>query len=736
MSRFRLIAGTVSVVSIGCVVAALVQAQDATGRWSVAKGAGSAASSAGTQLAEQYKAAGQSVTSAYAAGVSNGPSASNGQPPEALTAHQAPATMLASDEAPASGTLRSVLKRNAAPASPAAPPAPAPASRPESESPPAEQTLPASPPADSRPEPRTPVKSPVTLDQAPASPLIAPSSPAVPSSLLPPASDADDSLSPRVSSRRTQRPLVAATSPANVAAKPIPTQRGEAIPLAGGSTPAATDAPLTLAKSAGPALRVEVVGPPAAQLGEEVAFKIHVLNQGEAEAKGIAVRVAVPDGARVVTAEAAAGDARVQTEGGATQVLWNLEKLQAQAASGLTLKLIPTVNQPIELAIDWSLQPVTATTRIEVKQSLLEVALSGPADMVYGDTKVFSIVLSNPGSGDARDVAVNVALGPNASDTMNVGTIAAGTSKTFDFEVTARQTGTMQIAATASASGNLKQEAVHQVLIQRAELEVEASGPEMEFAGGAGSYGVRVANKGNATARNVQVLVRMPQGARYLQGVGNVRSEGSGLVWQLGDLAPATERMLGFDCELVADGELQFQATVRGDGALEVSDELTTRVEAVADLKLSVNDPKGPIPVGQEVVYEIHVVNRGSKAATQVNVIAQFSEGIEPVATDGMPGEVQAGQVIFQPIAQINPKETVKLTVKAKAQSDGNHVFRAAVQCSDPDTRLVAEDNTRFYGSGTLRKADSSAVASPSDQKPDAARVGEVPAASDSVYKR
>ena len=96
MSRFRLIAGTVTVVLIGCVLAALVQAQDATGRWSVAKGSRSAASSGGARLVDQYKTAGQSVTSAYAADVSNGPSASNGQPPIAMTAHQAPATMLAS----------------------------------------------------------------------------------------------------------------------------------------------------------------------------------------------------------------------------------------------------------------------------------------------------------------------------------------------------------------------------------------------------------------------------------------------------------------------------------------------------------------------------------------------------------------------------------------------------------------------------------------------------------------
>jgi len=362
------------------------------------------------------------------------------------------------------------------------------------------------------------------------------------------------------------------------------------------------------------------------------------------------------------------------------------------------------------------------------------LTLNGPSEMAFGDTKVFSIVLSNPGSGDARNVAVNVALGPNTSDTMPVGTIVAGTSKTFDFEVTARQTGTMQIAAVASGAGSLKRQAAHAVLVQRAELEIEASGPEREYAGSAGSYGVRVANKGNASARNVQVLVRIPQGVRYLQGVGNVRQDASGMIWQLGDLAPAAERILGFDCELLTNGDMKFQVTVRGDGAVEAANELVTRVEAVADLKLSVNDPQGPIPVGQEVLYEVSVVNRGTKAATQVLVVAQFSEGIEPVATEGMPGEIQTGQVVFQPIARINPKETVKLTVKARAQTSGNHVFRAAVQCSDPDTRLIAEDNTLFYGGN--RTTVAPAIASPSDRKADAPQVGELPTETESVYRR
>ena len=61
----------------------------------------------------------------------------------------------------------------------------------------------------------------------------------------------------------------------------------------------------------------------------------------------------------------------------------------------------------------------------------------------------------------------------------------------------------------------------------------------------------------------------------------------------------------------------------------------STKVESLADLKLVVNDPQGPIQVGEETTYEICISNRGTKAATEVQVLAQFSEGIEPVNVEG-----------------------------------------------------------------------------------------------------
>jgi len=143
MSRFRLTVGAVSVISIGCLVAALVQAQDATRFWSAAKGVRSDAPTHRSQLTDQYRSAGQAVAASYAADDANRPSGSDRQSPVALTAHQNPGAMLVADAGPPSGGLRSVLKRNSADSSvpaetsDASPPSVQPLTAPAAETPPA-----------------------------------------------------------------------------------------------------------------------------------------------------------------------------------------------------------------------------------------------------------------------------------------------------------------------------------------------------------------------------------------------------------------------------------------------------------------------------------------------------------------------------------------------------------------------------------------------------------------------
>ena len=72
-----------------------------------------------------------------------------------------------------------------------------------------------------------------------------------------------------------------------------------------------------------------------------------------------------------------------------------------------------------------------------------------------------------------------------------------------------------------------------------------------------------------------------------------------------------------------------------------------------ADLRLEIKEPDGPVPVGAEAVYELHIRNRGTKAAENVEVFSYFSHGVEPVAAAGHAHRINPGQVVFDLIPAI-----------------------------------------------------------------------------------
>ena len=140
-----------------------------------------------------------------------------------------------------------------------------------------------------------------------------------------------------------------------------------------------------------------------------------------------------------------------------------------------------------------------------------------------------------------------------------------------------------------------------------------------------------------------------------------------------------------------------MRAAVRGSGSSPATAQVETRIELIADLKLTVLDPAGPQPVGEEIPYRVIIENRGSKTARNVQVIAFFSEGIEPAAAKGNEYAKKEGQVIFAPIDAIAPGAKVELVVVAIADRPGSHRFRAEVECKDIETRLAAEETTKCF---------------------------------------
>jgi uncharacterized membrane protein len=455
---------------------------------------------------------------------------------------------------------------------------------------------------------------------------------------------------------------------------------------------------------------VEAVGPAAVTIGKPAAYKVRLANASETPADDVAVRIGLPQWVKVGSGEGSRGEARQEKDAAGRQwLVWSIPQVAAGGKEQLDLELVVQQNQPFELAMHWSARPTTVAAEIAVREPQVEVRLEGPSDMLFGEQKQFTLHISNPGTGDAENVVVQVASGGGQPNRLEVGTLPAGQQKQIPFTVSATAPGEMEIRAVASGSGGLATEAASRVIVHKPELQVAIDVPPLKFAGAESAYQVAVANVGDALAEQVTLNIALPAGAKYLGGLDGAAKAGDGLTLKIGSLAPNSEKVFEIRCMLTQAGENHFQITARGKGDLAASQTAVTQVEALADLKLAVVEPSGPVAVGGEAIYEVKITNRGTRAAEKVKVVMQFGQGLEPVDTIGGTASISNGQAIFDPLGEVPAGKEVVLKVKAKGEAAGSHAFRVEVK-GDPETRLVSEGTTRCFvdsaaGKTTARKS-------------------------------
>ncbi len=468
------------------------------------------------------------------------------------------------------------------------------------------------------------------------------------------------------------------------------------------SSSLATDGPLFAQQS--PLMGVETVGPRSITFGKEAAYNITITNAGEVAAQDVTISVKIPEWTEVVGTKVTSGTANSVLEQRSEPLLWRLPRIEARSKEQLTVRLVPHESKPFDLAVQWTCSPVASQALVEVKEPKLTMTLDGPSEVVYGQTKIYRLTLANPGSGDAENVILFLAPidGSNASPTRHaVGIIRAGESKPVEIELTAGQAGTLSVKAIAMGEGQLRAEVAEDILVRRPGLKAVVAGPEMKFAGTPSSYTIVVSNPGNAAAENVSLAAILPAGAKFVSSANGqyVESENK-VTWTLPALRPGVEQEVEFRCMLNAPGANRVQVLATAAGELSDSMAATTNVEALADLKLEVIDPPGPVAVGDELTYEVHIRNRGTKAAENVDVAGFFSNGVEPISAQGGQHEIAPGQVTFRPIVAIAAGSEAVLKIKARADQAGTHVFRAEVNCQAMGAKLASEETTMFYGDG------------------------------------
>jgi uncharacterized repeat protein (TIGR01451 family) len=322
---------------------------------------------------------------------------------------------------------------------------------------------------------------------------------------------------------------------------------------------------------------------------------------------------------------------------------------------------------------------------------------------MFGKSQRYALTLTNPGNGAAEGVAIELTPPGGSPDSVvrhTIGMLGPGQSKKIELELTAREAGELPIKAVATATGDLRAEAVKNVLCRKAELEVDWRGPDKKFAGSVATYFFRVRNPGTATAEQVAVEVILPSGAELVKASdGQTWDEKRrAVVWGASALNAGEERFMQLECRMVQPGVNRLEVSAKAAGAdLRDVKTATINVEALADLELDVADPQGVVPVGELAVYEIRIKNRGMTAARGVNVVAMFSQGLDPSHVEGGQHSIRDGRVAFRTIDDLPAGGETVLRIHAKASQSGTHVFRTEVACDELEVKLAAEETTRFF---------------------------------------
>ena len=448
---------------------------------------------------------------------------------------------------------------------------------------------------------------------------------------------------------------------------------------------------------------MRTAGPRKISVGKESLYEVKILNGANTDAEGVVVSVDLPDWAEVAGTEPTAGTAYPpQTGADARPLEWHVGHLAGDSRETLRLRLIPRKSMPFELGVRWTFTPKGSQAKVEVQEPKLTMRIAGADEVRYGQTETYRLIIGNPGTGDAEDVVVKLlpnGPGDQPVASVNLGTIAAGDELVREIAVTPREQGELRVRAEAVAAGGLSAAVDQHVTIRRAAVSVEAVGPKVRYSGTDATFTVKLTNTGNYMAQNVIVKAKLPSGAKYIRdtAAGSLDKTTQEIKWRVISLPAGATKELKVVCSLSKPGVNHLNISASGSDDIAEQATATTRVDALADLRMTVVDPQGPVPTSEEATYQIRIVNRGNKAAQQVDLVVFFSAGVEPVVAEGATHTISEGQVKFNRIDTIAAGEERVLKIRAKAKQGGSHILRAELVCAELETKLAVEETTRFY---------------------------------------
>jgi uncharacterized repeat protein (TIGR01451 family) len=449
-----------------------------------------------------------------------------------------------------------------------------------------------------------------------------------------------------------------------------------------------------------PHITIEKSFPAEIRVNEPTAIKLTLRNIGRSPAKNIVVRDRVPQGARLL---ATSPDASPSENG---ELFWSLGHLDANEQANIEIRLLPFREGEIGsvAVVNYDAE---ASARITVTKPMLKVEIKAPQEIQLGGVANIEILISNPGSATATGIILEeyVPDGLYHKDgkvlvNKNVDFLKPKDTKKLTLQLTCTGSGNLVNRLVVKANGNLTVEEKTTIRALAPILKLDIEGSTQQFLERKAMYRLIIENQGTSSAQNVDLVVTLPAAVKFVSTnqSGIYEPQTHSVHWTLEEL-PAAEKGV---IELVLMPSQTGDHTIRfkgiGQNNLKAEESKPVMIDGLPAISFEVVGDSNLVEVGKETTYEIRVINRGTKAAGNVKVRANLSEGMTYSKADGPVRHQSNGNIVaFEPLTQLEAKGEKIYKIAAKSLADGDHRISVQVVSDDLSSPITKEESTRVF---------------------------------------
>jgi hypothetical protein len=281
---------------------------------------------------------------------------------------------------------------------------------------------------------------------------------------------------------------------------------------------------------------------------------------------------------------------------------------------------------------------------------------------------------------------------------LQAGDLAPGAGKEFSFNVIAAAAGSYVNKIQATCAEGAQAEAQAATRVHAGVLAIDCQAPAAVTMSHPAKICLVVRNTGDAPESGVILTLTVPPGAKVTDPTDSGVASDSQVVWRLPTLPPGGSQLVCAVLTLAQAGELPLIATAQGACAPAVETRCATRVAGVPGVLIEVVDVADPIPVGEEVAYEIRVTNQGAMPLTGNRMVGTVPAEQEFVSGSGVtPVHAQDRTITMEPLPVLAPNAVAKWRVVTKAIRTGDARFRVAFSSEQFPRPIDEEESTTHY---------------------------------------